>query len=132
VSLASIVHLVHLLAAATWTGGLIVLAAVVLALRRAGADRAYLQAAARMFGRVSWTAMAIAIGTGLWRVHLLGMPWTYGRLHLKLGLVALAVIVAGVHQVTAKRTKPAVRGMVELSILLISVGVFAAAVALRG
>lgn len=131
-SLASIVHLVHLLAAATWTGGLIVLAAVVLALRRAGADRAYLQAAARMFGRVSWTAMAIAIGTGLWRVHLLGMPWTYGRLHLKLGLVALAVIVAGVHQVTAKRTKPAVRGMVELSILLISVGVFAAAVALRG
>ncbi len=128
--LPSIVHFVHLLAAATWTGGLIVLAFTVLALRRAGAPREQLQAAARMFGRVSWTAMAIAIPTGLWRVHLLGMPWTYGRLHVKLGLVALVVIVAGVHQLTAKRSPPAVRGIVELVILLISIAIFAAAVAL--
>lgn len=131
-SLQSLVHVVHLLAAATWTGGLIVLAFVVLALRRAGADRAYLQAAARMFGRVSWAAMAVAIATGVWRVHLLGMPWGYGRLHLKLGLVGLTVLVAGVHQLTAKRSPPAVRGIVELSIVLLSVGIFAAAVALSG
>lgn len=129
-TLLPIVHFVHLVAAATWTGGLIVLAVTVFALRRAGADREHLRAAARAFGRVSWTAMAVAIATGLWRVHLLGMPWTYGRLHLKIGLVALAVLVAGVHQLTAKRSKPAVRGAMELASLVLGVAIFAAAVAL--
>src|SRR5690606_22421202 len=107
-------------------------AAIVFALRRAGADRAYLRAAARMFGRVSWTAMAVAIATGLWRVHLLGMPWSYGRLHVKIGLVALVVLVAGTHQLTAKRSRPAVRGIVELTIVAISIGIFVAAVSLMG
>src|SRR5690606_36724152 len=63
---------VHLLAAATWTGGLIVLAALVVALRRAGAERALLQATARQFGRVSWIAMAVALATGVAQVQLLG------------------------------------------------------------
>ncbi|HEY8430478.1 MAG TPA: hypothetical protein VIL20_18990 [Sandaracinaceae bacterium] len=129
-TLPSVVHFVHLLAAATWTGGLIVLSATVLALRRAGASREHLRAVARTFGRVSWTAMAIAIATGLWRVHLLGMPWTYGRLHVKIGLVALVVLVAATHQLTARRSKPAVRGVVELVIVLISIAIFAAAVSL--
>lgn len=129
-SLAAIVAFVHLLAAATWTGGLIVLAASVAALRRAGASREQLQAVARMFGRVSWTAMAIAIATGIWRVHLLGMPWTYGRLHIKLGLVALVIVAAGIHQVTARRSSPAVRGVVQLVILVLSIAIFAAAASL--
>ena len=68
---------VHLVAVATWTGGLIVLAALVVALRRAGADRELLRAAARQFGRVSWAAMAVAVLTGVAQVWLLGWPWTY-------------------------------------------------------
>jgi len=56
-----LVRWLHLMAAATWTGGLIVLAAAVVGLRRAGADRSLLQAVARSFGRVSWAAMAIAV-----------------------------------------------------------------------
>lgn len=124
------IRVIHLLAAAVWTGGMLTLAALVVALRRAGADREHLQAAARMFARVSWTAMAIAIGTGIAQVVLMRLPWTYGRLHVKIGLVALAVIVAGVHQLTAKRTSPATRGAIQGVLMLVSVGIFAAAVAL--
>ncbi len=124
------VRFVHLLAAAVWTGGLIVLAALVVALRRAGADRELLQAAARMFGRVSWSAMGLALATGVWQVELMGMPWTYGRLHIKVAVVALAVILAGVHQLTARRASPAARGIGQLLILIASLGIYAAAVAL--
>lgn len=120
----------HLLAAATWTGGLIVLAALIMALRRAGADRELLRAAARQFGRVSWTAMLIAVLTGIAQVHLMMLPWSYGRLHLKLGLVGLVILLAGGHQLTAARSSPAARGIVQLLILLVSLGIFAAAVAL--
>ena len=120
----------HLRAAAVWTGGLITLAALVVALREAGAQTEHLRAAARQFGRVSWTAMVIAIATGLWQVHRLALDWGYGRLHLKIGLVGLAVILAGVHQLTARRSSPATRGVIQLLILVVSLAIFAAAVAL--
>ena len=126
-----IVRWVHLVAVATWTGGLIVLAALIVALRRAGAERELLRAAARQFGKVSWTAMAIALVTGVAQVHLLGWPWTHGGLHLKLGLVAVAVVLAGWHQATATRSSPAARGIVQLLIMLVSLGIFGAAVAMR-
>lgn len=122
----------HLVAAATWTGGLIVLAALLLALRRAGAERALLQATARQFGKVSWVAMAIALGTGIAQVEMYGWPWTYERLHAKLGLVALTVVLAFWHQRTAAKSSPKARGIVQLLILLSSLAVFGAAVALRG
>jgi uncharacterized membrane protein len=120
----------HLVAAATWTGGLIVLAALVVALRRAGASRELLQAAARQFGRVSWAAMAIAIATGLTQLHFMGISWSHGPLHLKLGLVALVIVLALGHQLTARRSSPAARGVVQLLILVASLGVFWAAVRL--
>ena len=126
------IRVLHLLAAAVWTGGMLTLAFLVVALRRAGAEREHLQAAARMFGRVSWTAMAIAIATGITQVVLMRLPWTYGRLHLKIGVVALAVTIAGVHQLTAKRTSPAMRGAIQGVLLLVSVAIFVAAVALGG
>lgn len=126
-----VVRWVHLVAVATWTGGLIVLAALVLALRRAGAERSLLQVAARQFGRVSWAAMLVAVITGVAQVHLLGWPWTHGRLHLKLALVALVIGLTFWHQRTASRTSPAVRGVVELLILLVSLAIFGAAVAMR-
>lgn len=125
-----ILRFVHLVAAATWTGGLITLAALVFALRKAGAPREFLQVAARQFGRVSWLAMAVAVSTGVAQVVAMRLPWSYGRLHIKIGLVALAIAVAGVHQLTAKRTPPAVRGIMELAMLVLGLAIFAAAVAL--
>ena len=124
------VRWLHLIAVSTWTGGLIVLAGLVVALRRAGADRELLRAAARQFGRISWSAMLVAVVTGFAQVHLLGLPWSYGRLHLKLGMVALTILLAAGHQFTAARSSPAVRGIIQLLILLASLGTFLAAVML--
>lgn len=124
------VRWVHLMSAATWMGGLVVLAASVVALRRAGADRSLLQAVARGFGRVSWTAMALAVPTGLLQVVGMQLPWTYSRLHLKIGAVTLVVVLAAIHQATARTSSPRTRGIMQLAIVLASAAVFAAAVAL--
>ena len=129
--LLDLVRWVHLLAASVWTGGLIVLAVLVVALRRAGADREYLRAAARAFGWASWTAMGVAIVTGILQVVLIPLPWAHGRLHLKIGLVALAVVLAFVHTLTARATGPALRGIIQLAILIVSLGIYGAAVLLR-
>jgi len=118
---------VHLLGAAVWTGGLITLAALVVALRRAGADRSHLQAAARQFGRVSWTALGLIVATGIWQVERIGLSWTYGRLVFKLVLVGTVAVLAFLHQITAKQTSAAVRGALQGIILVLSVGIFGAA-----
>ena len=125
-----IIRFFHLIAAAIWLGGLFTLAALVVALRNAGAHRGLLQAAARMFGKLSWTAMGVAVVTGVLQVMWMNLPWSYGPLHVKMGVVLLAIIIAAVHQFTAKRTGPAVGGVIQLLIMLVSLGIFAAAVAL--
>lgn len=121
---------VHLLGAAVWTGGLITLAALVVALRRAGADRPMLQAAARQFGRLSWTALAVAVITGIWQMEVIG--YAYASISFKLGLVITAGVLALIHQLTARSTSPAVRGALQGVILVVSVLIFGAAVAAFG
>jgi len=110
---------IHLVAIATWTGGLITLGALVPALRKAGADRPLLQATARRFGVVSWTAMGVAVVTGVWQVLDLAIDWR--RLEAKLSLVAVMVGLALFHQLTAKRTSPAVRGAIQGIIVVLSI-----------
>lgn len=122
-----LVRWVHLLAAAVWTGGLITLAVLVVALRRAGADRPQLQASARAFGYLSWTALGVAVVTGLYQLSQLG--WLWGRLTLKLILVAASAALALIHQLTARRTSPALRGAIQGVILVLAIAIFAAAVA---
>jgi len=119
---------IHLLAAAVWTGGLIVLGFLVGAVRKATDDRGVLRAIARRFGVVSWTAMGIAVASGLWMY--LDMSLTPERMSLKWTLVGIAIALALVHQFTAKRSSPAVRGILQGLIMLVSIAVFAAAVTL--
>ena len=118
---------IHLLAAAVWTGGLITLAVLVVALRNAGAERPQLQAAARAFGYLSWTALAVAVATGLYQLSTYGWPWS--NLTLKLTLVAASAGLALFHQLTARTMSPAVRGSVQGVILVLAVAIFGAAVA---
>ena len=40
------------------------------------------------------------------------------------------MVLAGIHQLTARRSSPAVRGVIQLLILIVSLAIFAAAVAL--
>ncbi len=117
---------IHLLAAAIWTGGLITLAVTVVALRKAGAERSQLQAAARAFGYLSWTALAVAVATGLYQLSQLGWPW--GRIGIKVTLVAFSAALALFHQLTARRTSPRVRGAVQGVILVLAIAIFGAAV----
>jgi uncharacterized membrane protein len=120
----------HLIAAAVWTGGLITLAFLVLALRRAGAERSQLQASARAFGRLSWAALAIAVGTGVWQMEVSGYP--YSVVTLKLSLVVIAAVLALVHQLTSRSISPALRGIGQAIILVVSILIFGAAVAAFG
>ncbi len=122
---------VHQVAAAVWLGGLITLGALVPALRRAGVERPQLQAMARQFGRVSWSAMVVLVVSGVWRywpnrVSLDAATW----FRVKVALVVLVVGLALAHQITARRTTPAVRGVLQGVTLLVSLAIFAAATAL--
>ena len=56
----------HVLAATVWVGGQLTLAALVPALRAAGAEVP--KAAARAFNRVAWPAFAVLVLTGIWNV----------------------------------------------------------------
>ena len=123
-----LVKWVHLLAAAVWTGGLIVLAFLVTAIRRATDDIEVLRATARRFSVVSWTALGTAVITGVWMYTEFGLPWV--DFTLKGTLIVVAVLLAFVHQLTAKRTPPAVRGIIQLVIIVVSIGIYGAAVAL--
>lgn len=56
----------HVLAAAVWVGGQVTLAALVPALRSAGAQVP--RAAANAFNRVAWPAFGLLVATGVWNV----------------------------------------------------------------
>ncbi len=85
---------------------------------------------ARRFGTVSWAALAVLVVTGIAQVEELGISWTDGTLGLKLALVAIATGLAAVHQFTARRTSPVVRGVIQGLVLVASLAVFAVAVTL--
>jgi uncharacterized membrane protein len=110
----------HLLAMAFFVGGQIVLlAAVVPALRNR--DRDALRAVARRFGWGSLAALAVLIATGS---ALAGHfhRWGEGTLHLKLTLVGLAVVLTLVH--TRRPTWHALEGGVfVLSLVIVWLGI---------
>ena len=56
----------HVLAATIWVGGQLTLAALVPALRAAGADIP--RVAARRFNQVAWPAFAVLVATGIWNI----------------------------------------------------------------
>jgi putative copper export protein len=90
----------HVLAAAVWVGGQLVLAALIPVLRRFGSDA--LGAAARRFNQVAWTAFGVLIITGIWNVaavspqisHRAGYQTT---LIIKLVVVVISGVAAALH-----------------------------------
>lgn len=122
-----VVKWVHLIAASVWVGGLITLGALVAAVRAQDVERTVLQAMARQFGRLSWSAMGVAVLSGGWMaIDFIDRP----VLAVKMGLVALAAALAGWHQLAAKNQTPRMRGILQGLILLTSLGIVAAAVAI--
>jgi hypothetical protein len=72
--------------------------------------------------------MGVAIVSGLWLFDFWNLQ--VSDLSLKWGLIGLSIAIAFIHQLTAKRTPPAIRGITQLVIMLLAVGIFIAAVQL--
>lgn len=118
----------HLIAASVWTGGMIVLAVLMMGVRKAGSDIDTIRALARSFALVSWIAMATALVTGVALFTDLGLDWA--SFSLKGTLIALSIGLAIWHQLTAKRMSPAARGIGQTVILVLAIAIFGAAVIL--
>lgn len=115
----------HILAATVWVGGQLVLAALVPALRAAGADVP--RAAARAFNRVAWPAFGVLLLTGVWNVVAEGDRGAAYRhtLVLKLVLVVTSGATAWAHARAKTRAGlaayGALTGISALAALLVGV-----------
>ncbi len=121
----------HLLGAAVWIGGQIVLGALVPVLR--GVDPEAPRLAARRFAQVAWPFFVLVVVTGIWNVlevdpanTTLGYQATLG---IKLLLVALSGVAAFVHSSTESR---AVRGITGGGALVAGLGAFVCGVLMVG
>jgi hypothetical protein len=90
------VFYLHLIAMAFFLGGQLLLATAIVPVLRGEENRDELRAVARRFGWGSLVALGVLIATGAAMASHLEL-WDDGTLHVKLALVALAVILAGVH-----------------------------------
>ena len=109
-SLDTIRIFVHVLAAAVWVGGQIVLAGVVPRLREVGSDAT--KAAANGFATVAWPAFVIAVFTGMWNIFDVDMANAATEYHMTLGVKFLLVIAAGGSAFAHSRAQTAkVRGI---------------------
>jgi uncharacterized membrane protein len=91
------VRALHLLAMAFFVGGQLFLAAVVVPVHRARPEeRDALRAMARRFGWGTLAAIAVLLATGV-ALATEYHQWENGKLHAKLGLVALVAVLIGWH-----------------------------------
>lgn len=100
----------HVLAATIWVGGQLVLAALVPALRGAGAEVP--RVAARAFNRVAWPAFAVLILTGIWNIVAEGDRGSAYQttLMIKLTVVVASGVTAFLHARATSRRGMAVFG----------------------
>ncbi len=101
----------HVLGATVWVGGQLTLAALVPALRAAGADVP--KAAARAFNRVAWPAFGLLVLTGIWNVGAEQdkVHGAYqGTLMAKYTVVLLSGVTAFLHARATSRPAMAVFG----------------------
>ena len=144
-SLQLAVRFLHLLGVATWVGGMLFIALVLVPVTRRLDDAALrtrlVQAAGRRFRMVGWIALALIVATGIanltFRPELLAAP----RLHVKLGLVVLALVLGVLHDfVLGPRAgrpgaAPTARGLASWLArvnVLVALAIVALGLALRG
>jgi uncharacterized membrane protein len=86
----------HLVAMAFFLGGQLLLAAAVVPALRGEESREQLRAVARRFGWGSLVALGVLIATGAAMASHLDL-WSDDTLHVKLALVAVALVLVGLH-----------------------------------
>ncbi len=106
----------HVLGAAVWVGGQIVLGGLVPSLRRSFPDAT--KVVARSFARVAWPAFALVVITGLWNLADIDVANTTTAyqitLLVKITLAIASGAAAAVHQVGQSRAALAIGGAVGL------------------
>ncbi|HVC40920.1 MAG TPA: CopD family protein [Candidatus Saccharimonadales bacterium] len=125
---------VHIVAACIWIGGQVTVAVLIPLLRD---QRELARRVGRRYQAVAWPAFAVLILTGVVNAGNAGLRWSQlldspaGRtLVVKLGLVALSGLAAGVHAfLQAPRRGPANGGSAVGSAVLGSISVGAALLA---
>lgn len=117
---------IHLVAATVWVGGLIVMAGLVPAVRKATDDRTVIQAIAQRFGVISWTALAVLVVTGITMV-MIGFNLST-TLTTKIGLVIVSATLAAWHTVSARHQTPRTRGMIQATILVLALVILGLAI----
>jgi uncharacterized membrane protein len=91
-----VVLYLHLLAMAFFLGGQLLIAVALVPVERANPDPERLRAVARRFGYGSVVALSVLLATGIAMASHLNL-WDSGTLQAKLGLVALVLVLTGVH-----------------------------------
>jgi putative copper export protein len=106
--------LLHLLGAAVWVGGQIVLAGVVSRLRTE--HREALPLVARAFARTAWPAYAVVVLTGMWSLAVIDVAATSTAYQVTLLLKVAVALVSGaaavVHSVGTSRLAKAAGGAI--------------------
>ena len=106
----------HVLAAAVWVGGQIVLAGLVPSLRRSFPDAT--KVAARAYARVAWPAYAVLVLTGFWNLAEVDVSNTSTEyqvtLFVKIALAVVSGAAAAVHQVGRSKLALALGGALGL------------------
>ena len=102
----------HVLGAALWVGGQLVLGGLVPTVRRTAPDA--LTAVARQFARLAWPGYVLLLGTGVWNVvatnsHHQTSAWK-AVLSVKIAVALLSGVSAAVHQRVKERAAVAVWG----------------------
>ena len=125
VDLETIRLFLHVLAATVWVGGQITLAALVPALRGAGAEVP--KAAANAFNRIAWPAFAVLVLTGVWNVVAADDDSAafQNTLSLKYVLVLASGVTAFLHaRATSKKSMAvfgALTGLTALAALFVGI-----------
>ncbi len=144
-SVALLVRWLHVLAAITWIGGSLFVVLVLVPVARRLEDprlRARLvQETGRRFRTVGWIALALLVLTGLANLWLFPSFLASPRLHAKLTLVALALVLSALHDFVlgpragAPGADPALRrraSWVARLNVLVALAIVALGLALRG
>jgi len=144
-SLQLAVRFLHVLGVATWVGGMLFIALVLVPVTRRLDDVALrtrlIQDTGRRFRTVGWIALGLILATGLGNLALRPELLPTPRLHAKLGLVALALGLGVLHDfVLGPRAgqpgaAPAARGRASWLArvnVLVALAIVALGLALRG
>src|SRR5262245_36444679 len=95
-----IVRFLHVVAALTWVGGMLFVALVLVPVMRPEEPplrRRLVHAAGVRFRAVGWVSISLLIATGLVNVWLRPELMTLTRFWIKVGLVAVAILLGAVH-----------------------------------